>query len=161
MADNLDITVGNGSAQHRSHDTGDVHTPIHKIALGATNADETIVDAGRQIAAESIPVVQPLETSVFQTIAELASSSISGSFASVGSLTAGTRIFSLVNTTTVVLVFSMNGGTNPHRKTMPMSKENIDLGTNALISNASVYVKADSTLPGSSNGAASIEGISA
>lgn len=159
MADNLDITVGNGSAQHRSHDNAGVHTPIHKLALGTTNADETIVDAGRQTAADSIPVVQPLETPVFQTIIELAFGSISGSMAAIGSLTSGTRIFSLVNTTNEVLVFSLNGGTNSHRRVMPRSKETVDLGANALITNASVYVKHDGTAPLS--GVAAIEGISA
>jgi hypothetical protein len=163
MADNLDITPGSGAAKTRSHATGTIHTQIIKLALGATNAVETIIAAGRAVMAASIPVVLPSDMHdavVPQTIAELASASILGTFVSVGTFAAGTRIGTLVNTTSVILVFSLNGGTNAHRRVFPFSKENIDLGPSFAKTAAAVYVKYDTVSPGSGNGVAAIEGLS-
>lgn len=163
MADNLDITPGSGVAQTRTHDASGVHTQIVKLATGATSADETILDEGQQTKAGSLSVTiasDQADSATFQALADLASASISSSYAGVGSLATGTRIFSLVNTTSVWLIFSLSAGSASHIRVPPNSKVTYDLGTNWLKTSASVSVKYDTVSPGSGNGVASIEGIS-
>jgi hypothetical protein len=158
--DNLDITPGSGVALTRTHETGSVHTQIVKIALGATNAAETIIAPGSQTKANSIPVVFPsddLAAAGYQATIELASASITGSFVSIGSFDAGCKIIKLVNTTSVTLAFAIGQNTNINVRVFPYSKETVDLGPCRLSSAAAVYVKHDGVSPGSGNGLAAIE----
>ncbi len=160
MADNLEITPGSGVAETRTHATGIVHTQIVKLALGATNAVETIVAPGQQTSANSIPVVLPsdtLEDCDFMVAIDLASASITGSFAAIGTYDAGCRIIKLVNTTSVTLRFAIGQNTNINVRVFPYSKETVDLHPSGLRSAATVYVAYDTVSPGSGNGVASIE----
>jgi hypothetical protein len=157
---NLDITPGSGAAQTRTHEDGGVHTQIVKIALGLTEADETIIEAGQQTSANSIPVVLPsdtLEDCDFMTAIDLASASITGSFVAIGTFDAGCKIIKLVNTTSVILRFAIGQNTNINVRLFPYSKETVDLHPSGLRTAATVYVQYDTVSPGSGNGVASIE----
>lgn len=158
--DNLDITPGSGVAQTRTHDDSGVHTQIVKLALGATNADEVIVDSGPQTKANSIsitPASDALDAAVFPNAIDLPSASILSTFVSVGSFASDCKIIKLVNTTSVTLAFAISQNTDTTLRVFPYSKEVVDLGPSGLKSAAAVYVKHDGISPGSGNGVASIE----
>lgn len=56
MADNISITAGSGT-DVATDDIASVHYQKVKIALGADNALDTLVDSGQQTMANSVPVV--------------------------------------------------------------------------------------------------------
>lgn len=158
--DNLDITPGSGVAQTRTHETTGVHTQIVKIALGATNAAETIIAPGQQTSANSIPVVLPSDTLQdcdFMDAVDLASASITGTFTVIGTFDSLSRIVKFVNTTSVTLCFAVSQNTDTTLRVFPYSKEVVDLHPSGFRSAATVYVKHDGVAPGTGNGVASIE----
>lgn len=160
MADNLDITPGSGAATTRTHATGTLHTQVVKLALGATNAVENIIAPGQQTSANSIPVVLPSDTLQdcdFADAQDLASASITSSFATVGTFDSLSRIVKFVNTTSVTLCFAISQNTDTTIRVFPFSKETVDLHPSGFRSAATVYVKHDGIAPGTGNGVASIE----
>jgi len=55
MADNIDVTPGSGKTV-RTDDVSGVQVQVVKIALGADGAEDTLVDSGQQLMANSVPV---------------------------------------------------------------------------------------------------------
>jgi len=70
MTDNVTITSGANSTPPpgiviATDDVGSIHYPISKIALGANNEVDALLDSGPQTPANSVPVVEPSATNTY------------------------------------------------------------------------------------------------